>query len=136
MNRTVQYMAPEVMRETSVELAKGFDTGADVYSFSMIMWEVAHPGRIPWQGEKLETSESVDITTAIRTAVLTGRRPQCHGIENWPQGYYTLMMRCWNKHPEDRPRFLGNFFDEDKAGRASQTIGGILRKMYWEFKKQ
>ena len=127
-------MAPECMRENNVELAKGFDTGADVYSFAMVLWEVAHPGRIPWQGESFELSDSVDITTAIRNAVLEGRRPAVKDVEEWPPGYQDLMRKCWNEHSDDRPRFLSSFFDEDiiKPDRTGQTIGSILRRMIWE----
>lgn len=131
-------MAPECMRETEVELAKGFDAGADVYSFAMVMWEVAHPGRIPWQGEQFDTSETVDITMAIRQAVLSGRRPIIEDTASWPPGYLELMTRCWSKHPEDRPRFLADFFEDDsnpsRSQRSRQTIGSILRKMVWELR--
>ena len=135
---TIQYMAPECMRENEVELAKGFDASADVYSYSMIMWEVAHPGRIPYQGEHFETSDSVDITMAIRQAVLNGRRPRIENVPSLPPGYEDLMKRCWSKYPEDRPRFLADFFEEDtgftKSSRSNQTIGSILRKMVWEMR--
>jgi hypothetical protein len=131
-------MAPECMRDDAVELARGFDVSADVYSFAMVMWEVAHPGRIPWQGENFELDESIDITRAIRLAVLSGRRPALTKSELWPEGYKELMERCWSKHAEDRPKFIADFFEEDTSGNRSRgpspTIGSVLRKMLWEMR--
>ena len=47
----MQWMAPEVLRDDDIELAEGFDDAVDVYSFAMVMFEVAHNGKIPWEGK-------------------------------------------------------------------------------------
>jgi serine/threonine protein kinase len=133
--RTVQYMAPECMQDKLVELSKGFDVGADVYSYAMVMWEVAHPGRIPWQGEELDVDQDTDITSAIRKAVVEGRRPTVQTSADWPPGYHELMTRCWAKNSNERPRFLADFFEDEgllsKGSRSKPTIGSRLRKMIW-----
>ncbi|KAH9254820.1 hypothetical protein BASA81_007070 [Batrachochytrium salamandrivorans] len=136
---TIQYMAPEVMREDSVELGRGFDSGADVYSFAMIMWECAHPGRIPWQGEHFPNiGMELDITGAIRQAVISGRRPHCEDTDTWPKGYQILMEMCWKKHSSDRPTFVGNFFhgDGEQAVSHNNVVCSVaLRRMVWECHK-
>lgn len=130
---TIQWMAPEVIGlDDAPELGRGFDAGSDVFSFALTMWEVAHPGRVPWQNEDQVLGEQVDITEAIRNAVMNGNRPSCTGTDDWPSGFHNLMVACWQQRSSDRPRFLPNFLDafEDKnKSRQDQTIGFILRKM-------
>ncbi|POG61438.1 kinase-like domain-containing protein, partial [Rhizophagus irregularis DAOM 181602=DAOM 197198] len=64
------FMAPEVLR------GKSYTPVSDVYSFSMIMWE-------------------------LTSGICKGERPEI--IENTPQCYVDLMKKCWNEDPLKRP---------------------------------
>jgi len=130
---TLQWMAPEVMHDSEVELAKGFGIAADVFSFAVLMWEVAHPGEVPWN----ELSFDVNLTSLqdrIREQVCSRKRLQCKGTEQWPKGYFRLMRACWKHNPEERPSFLGSFLtDPDNSQNdvevATRTISASLTRM-------
>lgn len=84
---TLQWMAPEVIKGGEYQEA------SDVYSFAIIMWELASRS-IPWAG--LSSSE-------VSSAVLSGQRP---AIPNdCPSAYAQLMQACWDPDPAKRPSF-------------------------------
>jgi serine/threonine protein kinase len=142
---TLQWMAPEVMKDEDVELSKGFDTSADVFSFAILMWEVAHPGRVPWDELAVDTTLTT-IQDRIREFVCSGRRLKSHDAKSWPPGYERLMRMCWRQNPADRPCFVRSFLtDPDsftfassssrKSGEAAQeTIGTSLKRVLWDAK--
>ena len=121
---TLQWMAPEVMHNEDVELSRGFDQSADVFSFAILMWELAHPGRVPWDELSLDTQlETYEMR--IREMVCSGRRLTCYNTEKWPRRYETLMRQCWRQKPSERPSFVRSFLsDPDYIRWSSDKTGG------------
>ena len=89
---TPLWMAPEVLAY------KQYDQSADVYSYGIVMWEIAARCSDPWsdvQGPFLMNSLLARITAGQRPAVDSG----------WPGGYVAVMRRCWATDPRSRPAF-------------------------------
>ncbi|EXX74569.1 Cmk1p [Rhizophagus irregularis DAOM 197198w] len=82
----IPFMAPEVLR------GKSYTPASDIYSFSMIMWELT--SGIPPFNDRAH-----DIQLSL--GICKGERPEI--IENTPQCYVDLMKRCWNEDPLKRP---------------------------------
>ncbi|RGB38137.1 kinase-like domain-containing protein [Rhizophagus diaphanus] len=82
----VPFMAPEVLRGNS------YTPASDIYSFSMIMWELT-AGVPPFE------NRAHDIQLCI--SICKGERPEI--IENTPQCFVNLMKKCWNEDPLNRP---------------------------------
>mmetsp|Transcript_5876 Transcript_5876/g.7105 ORF Transcript_5876/g.7105 Transcript_5876/m.7105 type:complete len:243 (+) Transcript_5876:428-1156(+) len=122
---TLQWMAPEVMHDEEFELSRGFSESADVFSFAVLMWEVAHPGRVPWDELSVDCNLE-SIQERIRDIVCSGRRLTCERTHEWPMGYESLMRKCWRQRPTERPCFVRSFLsDPDSFGWA---IGDVERK--------
>lgn len=121
---TLQWMAPEVMHNEDVELSRGFDQSADVFSFAILMWELAHPGRVPWDELSLDTQlETYEMR--IRDMVCSGRRLTCYNTDQWPRRYEALMRQCWRQKPAERPSFVRSFLsDPDYIRWSSDKTGG------------
>ena len=82
----ISYMAPEIWKR------KQYTTASDIYSFSMIMWELM-TGRKPFWNQN-----DIDIMIKIHD----GLRPPI--VTNAPKGYIKLMQECWNSDPNKRPK--------------------------------
>ena len=82
-------MASEVLRGQPYTLA------SDIYSFSMIMWELIS-GISPFNNEVHNFQLSLDICK--------GKRPKI--IENVPKCYINLMKKCWDMDSLKRPTVL------------------------------
>src|SRR5688572_26822287 len=80
------FMAPEVLR------GKSYTPASDIYSFSMIMWELTS-GIPPFNNRAHDLQLSLSICK--------GERPEI--IENTPQCYVNLMKKCWNEDSSKRP---------------------------------
>eukprot|EP00049_Salpingoeca_infusionum_P014453 m.270389 g.270389 ORF g.270389 m.270389 type:complete len:1312 (-) comp15680_c1_seq2:1830-5765(-) len=85
---TLLWTAPEVHE------GREYSLPADVYSFSMVMHEVA-----------TRTLPFSDLPTAwaVRNAVCDGIRPDIP--LNMPDKFNKLMEQCWSHEPEERPTF-------------------------------
>ncbi|RIB06535.1 kinase-like domain-containing protein, partial [Gigaspora rosea] len=80
------YVAPEVF-------SKGYYTKAsDIYSFGLIMWELA-VGQTPFSEYKHDKDLVSDICNGIRPDI----------DRSIPQFYVELMTICWDANPEKRP---------------------------------
>ncbi|EXX67776.1 Sps1p [Rhizophagus irregularis DAOM 197198w] len=82
----IPFMAPEVLR------GKSYTPASDIYSFSMIMWELTS-GIPPFN------NRAHDIQLSL--GICKGERPEI--IENTPQCYVDLMKKCWNEDSSKRP---------------------------------
>lgn len=85
---TYQWMAPEVIG------SKPYTEKADVFSYSIILWEIAsrEPPYRNINGAKV--SEEV-LNRELRPTV----PPKC------PEGFAKLMKKCWESDPNRRPGF-------------------------------
>jgi len=136
---TLQWMAPEVMRDEETELSKGYDQSADTFSFAVLMWEMAHPGRVPWD----ELAVDVNLNTIqerIKELVCSGRRLNSQDPHLWPKGYEQLMRSCWRQNPSMRPAFVRSFLTDPDSlfgaqkNKQQETIGVTLKRIMWEHK--
>lgn len=85
----VRWMAPE-------SLADGvFTNQSDVWSYGVVLWEIATLAEQPYQGL---ANEQV-LQFVLRGELLD--KP-----ENCPDVLYSLMLACWQKRPANRPNFL------------------------------
>ncbi len=90
------WMAPELIQR------KPYNTSVDVYSFGIIMWELAtreHPFT------DLGSDSLVDDKPLLRAAIANGQRPAIPEPCIFGQEYAELMVRCWDEDPAKRPSF-------------------------------
>ncbi|RGB25133.1 kinase-like domain-containing protein, partial [Rhizophagus diaphanus] len=80
------FIAPEVLRD------KSYTPDSDIYSFSMIMWELT-------SGVPPFNNMAHDIQLSL--SICKGERPEI--IEYTPQCYVDLMKKCWNEDPLNIP---------------------------------
>lgn len=85
---TMRYMAPEVA------LRKPYSEKVDVYSFAIVVWQMAK-GKI--FKKKCTRSEF------MRDVVSNGERPEVD--KSWPREFSELLKRCWDTDPDSRPSF-------------------------------
>ena len=85
---SLRYMAPEVA------LSLAYSEKADVYSFSIILWQVAS-GCVPF--------DSISRATFMERVVCGGLRPTL--LAHWPTYFSDLLQSCWHPVPEARPSF-------------------------------
>ena len=105
---SARWAAPEVLGEGT------HSKEADVFSFAMVMIEVRHrrstvrrpfaychfvsiqvfTGAIPFSNE---------TSTMAMLATIQGRRPSRPMHPTFTKNLWTLMQRCWNHNPHERP---------------------------------
>ncbi|KAG5179638.1 Serine/threonine-protein kinase CTR1 [Tribonema minus] len=83
---SLRYMAPEVALE------QPYNETADVYSFSILLWELASLQR------PFDRYSVADFRDRV---VLAGERPPLNAA--WPQGLQDLLVRCWAPNAAARP---------------------------------
>ena len=89
MNGTVSHMAPELLND------KFMSRATDVYSFGVLLWEIAAQGETPFSG-----IDAVDVVAAV---VKHDLRPKFAENAFWP--LVQLATRCWHADPHERPSF-------------------------------
>lgn len=99
----VRWMALE-----SLERAE-FSEKSDIWSFGVLMWEMASLGAQPYGGLAIEL-----VINQIRQ----GMRLQAP--ENCPEELYEMMSSCWRKLPQDRPTFATMKLQLDELLEQSQ----------------
>lgn len=85
----VRWMAPESLKDGV------FTSSSDVWSYGVVLWEMATLASQPYQG----LSNDQVLRYVIDGGVM--ERP-----ENCPDKLYNLMKRCWQHKPSARPTFL------------------------------
>lgn len=85
----VRWMSPESLKDGI------FTTSNDVFSYGVVLWEMATLASQPYQG----LSNDQVLRYVIDGGVM--ERP-----ENCPEKIYQLMRRCWSHRPSSRPTFL------------------------------
>ncbi|CAG9832012.1 unnamed protein product [Diabrotica balteata] len=105
----VRWMAPE-------SLADGvFTTDSDVWSFGVVLWEIATLAEQPYQGY----SNGQVLQFVISKGRLT-RPEECSDF------LYELMRKCWSWRPNDRPSFW-DLVDllEDRVGEDFKLVAFV-----------
>jgi serine/threonine protein kinase len=89
---TVQWMAPEVIKKNK------YTNKCDVYSFGIIMWEIA---------TRKKLYDKMNQSQIIYKVCFQQGRPEMEEWEkfNSPNGYRELMEKCWNDDEDNRPDF-------------------------------
>ncbi|RIA98149.1 kinase-like domain-containing protein [Glomus cerebriforme] len=82
----IPYMAPETLRKAT------YSKSTDVYSFSMLMWEMASNKR-PFATRSHGTYLILNIAEGLRPTI----------PPNIPKVYKDLMVECWDQVPSKRP---------------------------------
>ncbi|XP_063706959.1 insulin-like receptor isoform X2 [Culicoides brevitarsis] len=85
----VRWMAPESLKDGV------FTNSSDVFSYGVVLWEMATLASQPYQG----LSNDQVLRYVIDGGVM--ERP-----ENCPDKFYELMRRCWTHRPSARPTFM------------------------------
>ncbi|NXE30892.1 IGF1R factor, partial [Ardeotis kori] len=85
----VRWMSPEALKDGI------FNTQSDVWSFGVVLWEIATLAEQPYQGM---SNEQV-LRFVMDNGVL--ERP-----ENCPDKLHELMGLCWQQNPRQRPSFV------------------------------
>nr|WML96173.1 insulin receptor [Colaphellus bowringi] len=85
----VRWMAPESLKDGL------FASSSDVWSYGVVLWEMATLASQPYQG----LSNDQVLRYVIDGGVM--ERP-----ENCPDKLYTLMRYCWQHKPSARPTFM------------------------------
>lgn len=103
---TYQWMAPEVIS------SEQYSEKADVFSFGIILWELAT--RKPPYREK--TGQQV-----AQEVVKSGLRPPLP--KKCPEQFLSLMQRCWDQNPEARPTFSRIIEELEKYLEYLESVG-------------
>ncbi|KAK8887864.1 hypothetical protein M9Y10_038923 [Tritrichomonas musculus] len=107
---TLMYMAPEIFDETK------YSTPIDVYSFSMIVYQLLTNKPIKFSLKGLMTGKRPDLPNSI---------PKC---------YKELITKCWDQDPEKRPTFA-QIVESLKTNREFITEFGVDEKEYYSYIK-
>ncbi|NP_001191506.1 Src tyrosine kinase 1 [Aplysia californica] len=101
----IKWTAPEAALE------RKFSIKSDVWSFGVLMYEIITFGKVPYPG--MSGAEVLQM-------VERGRRMSkpTNGPIVVEDAYFEMMLKCWNKVPEQRPTFehLHDFFDTYDIG--------------------
>ncbi len=84
-------MAPEVIA------GEKYGPSADVYSYSIVMWEIAA------QAEPWPDVQGSFITNKLLQRLRAGERPVVEA--GWPEQFVVVMQQCWAGEPAARPLF-------------------------------
>ncbi|XP_053315872.1 tyrosine-protein kinase FRK [Spea bombifrons] len=96
----LKWTAPEAICDNK------FSVKSDVWSFGILLYEIATYGKMPYQGMSgREAHEKVMMGYRLP------QPPNCHA------SFYKIMLDCWKEQPENRPTFdtlqwrLEDFFE-------------------------
>ena len=81
-------------RAPEVALRKAYTESVDVYSFGIMVWQMARD-RVPFKGMKRDEF--------LQAVVYDCERPKLD--KSWPAGFSALLTACWHRDPTRRPSF-------------------------------
>ncbi|XP_062512469.1 fibroblast growth factor receptor 4-like [Corticium candelabrum] len=84
----VKWTAPEAIMD------KLYTHSSDVWSYGVVLWEIATLGGSPYPGIPIEQ---------LYYLLVNGHRMSCP--PNSPRRLYDVMLRCWAADPSQRPQF-------------------------------
>ncbi|CAI5534163.1 unnamed protein product [Closterium sp. Naga37s-1] len=102
---TYRWMAPEAFGTSPWPVTHK----ADVYSFGIVLWEVL-TGGVPF-------ADYSPLQAAVAVA-LNGARPTIP--ESLPESLRSLIQRCWDKTPKERPEFSEILTELDRIAKEIQ----------------
>lgn len=93
----IKWTAPEAA------MYQRFTIKSDVWSYGILLVELTTHGQVPYPG-----MTNRDVIDQVERGYRQPKPPIC------PQSMYEIMLKCWDKRPEERPtfEFLFNFFDD------------------------
>jgi serine/threonine protein kinase len=94
---SLRYMAPEVA------LRRPYNEKVDVYSFGIMLWQMARDA-VPFKGMSREEF--------LQKVVYGGERPKLD--KAWPSGFSDMLTACWQRDPISRPSFAQLVSEIDK----------------------
>ncbi len=115
---TPLWMAPEVLAIDK------YGPSADVYSYAMVMWEIAAQA-IPWHDTEYG---GLGFADELLKQIRRGDRPPIQ--EHWPAPFVRIMQWAWSLDPITRPRFaeivdlLKTASDEYAQNGSASASGG------------
>ncbi|XP_035692563.1 tyrosine-protein kinase receptor Tie-1-like [Branchiostoma floridae] len=81
-------MAPESL------FHRKYTSKTDVWSFGVLLWEIVTLGATPYPGMSKH-----DVMDSVQQGYRMRKPPHCDS------SLYSLMLSCWNDHPDQRPEF-------------------------------
>ncbi|CAG8599372.1 12995_t:CDS:2, partial [Dentiscutata heterogama] len=115
--KNILYTAPEVLCN------KPYTIKSDIYSLGMIMWELT-------SGKPAFNDEITKSDDEFASDIINGLRPKV--VDGTPHNYATLMVKCWDAIPENRPdanivmkemeSLLRNIYENDDSSRVLKPI--------------
>lgn len=93
----IKWTAPEAA------MYQRFTIKSDVWSYGILLVELTTHGQVPYPG-----MTNRDVIDQVERGYRQPRPPVC------PKSMYEMMLKCWDKKPEERPtfEFLFGFFDD------------------------
>jgi serine/threonine protein kinase len=97
---TPMYVAPELIAYGGTNQPNKINPPLlDVYSFGIVIWTIFKQ-ELPFRDLIIESGE----WGLMKLIVDKGLRPDIEKLEDCPNSLKKLMVRCWNKQPQMRPR--------------------------------
>ncbi|CAH3141391.1 unnamed protein product [Porites evermanni] len=95
----IKWMAPEAIYEQI------FTSKSDVWSYGIVMWEIATLGGSPYP-----LLNNAEVMSLLRTGHRLEKPDLCS------DNFYAFMMECWKQNPDERPSF------QELVGRLEGTM--------------
>ena len=85
----IRWMAPESIRDGK------FTSQSDVWSYGVVLWEIATLAELPYQG-----FSNSEVLSQVKRGQHLHPPEDCHDVLG------SLMLQCWQDNPNSRPTFF------------------------------